>query len=136
MNKNFFVQIGNTIINKSKITSVNVKKYNEDDTYCADIIVHYNSDKKSEREVINISVFYLPESCDPKGRICDGLEEVEREYCLKCDGAKEVKRAAYKEFNRLLNEKIEEIRVLLGVDIINEDESTSFSLTENGTVKQ
>lgn len=136
MIKNSFIQIGNTMINKSKIVSVKLTKYTEQDTYFADIIVSYNNGKKLNKEVINISVFYLPENCDSKGRLCESMDEIDKKCCLKCDGAKKVKSAAYKEFHKLINEKLEELRVFLGVDIINEDESTSFLLTENGPTKQ
>lgn len=135
MIKNNFIQIGNVIINKNKINNVTVNKYSEQDTYFADIIVNYNDGRKLSKEVINISVFYLPEGCDSKGRLCENMDEIDKEFCLKCDGAKKVKSAAYKEFHKLINEKLEELRVLLGVDIIKEDESTSFSLLESGPVK-
>lgn len=135
MIENNFIQIGNTMINKSKIVSVKLTKYTEQDTYFADIIVSYNNGKKLNKEVINISVFYLPEDCDSKGRLCENMDEIDKEFCLKCDGAKKVKSAAYKEFHKLINEKLEKLRVLLGVDIIKEDESTSFSLLESGPVK-
>lgn len=135
MIKNNFIQLGSVIINKNRINNIKIKKYSEQDTYFADIIVSYNDGKKLNKEVINISVFYLPENCDPKGRLCENMDEIDKEFCLKCDGAQKVKKAAYKEFQKLINEKLEELRVLLRVDIIKEDESTSFSLSESGPVK-
>lgn len=134
--KNYFVQIGNTIINKTKIINVELKIYNEFDAYCADIVVSYIYGKKIKSEVINLSVSYLPESCEDKDRPCEGMDEIEREVCSKCKGANEVKKVAFKEINKLTNDKLEEIKKLLGVDIINNDESTSFSLTEKGPIKQ
>ena len=136
MIKNNFIQIGSVIINKNKINSIKVKKYSEQDTYFADIIVNYTDGKRLSKEIINISVFYLPEDCDPKGRLCENMDEINKECCLKCDGAKKVKKAAYKEFQKLIDEKLEKLRVLLGIDIVNSDESTSFSLSKNGAKKQ
>jgi hypothetical protein len=136
LSKNYFIQVGNVIINKSKIINVELKRYNDEDTCYTDILINYICGKEKKSEIITLSVSYLPEGCDDKGRPCEGLDEFGREVCSKCKGAIEFKKAAFKEINKLTNEKLEELKQILSVDIINNDESTSFILTENGPVKQ
>lgn len=136
MKKNFFVQIGNTIINKSNIINIELKRYNEFNMYCTDMMISYSYGKKIKKEVINLCVSYLPESCEDKGRPCEGMDVMEREVCSKCNGAILLKKEAFKEINKITNQKLEELKQILGVDFIENDESTSFSLTEKGPIKQ